>query len=244
MSNNDSLPDLIDMSDLLPPESRQRFVHDIKAPLVAVRHGIDAAVATAKTCCPELVPHLEYAITALQITFDRILLMNSASENANKERISLVDDVFGPAFHRARESFRHRRLPADPILYEGPICELALVADQSALMELVTILFRRAILDASDDASFRMEIECRMLPERLAIHFRDWGDNIAGLTCLRQTSRIVLSGRELDHRELSQGIALLLALKIAQAQGGCLQLSRDADPTEFTLFLPSSDSHA
>jgi two-component system, OmpR family, sensor kinase len=250
MNANDELGQLAttfnDLLDRLDQsfERQRRFVadasHELRTPLAILRGEAEVAISQQGRKAEDYLESLgilhEETSRLIKIVEDLFTLTRADSGQypLTAEDVYL-EELVADCAHSARTLAREKNI------------ELSVDASSECLVHGDQTLLRRMILNLLDNAikytadGGRVDIACRLAPEGFEIDVTDTGTGIAPELHSRIFERFFRAdpARSRSGREGGAGLGLSIALWIAEAHHGRLELVRsDAAGSQFAVYLP------
>ncbi|HEY2545960.1 MAG TPA: heavy metal sensor histidine kinase [Candidatus Acidoferrum sp.] len=225
-------------------ERQRRFIadasHELRTPLAILRGEAEVAMSqqgrTAEDYLESLVILHEETSRLIKIVEDLFTLTRADSGQylLSPEDVYL-EEVVAECAHSAKTLAREKNI------------ELTVDASSECLVRGDPALLRRMILNLLDNAikytaeGGRVDISCRMTQTGCEVHIIDTGSGIPPELHSRIFERFFRAdpARSRSGREGGAGLGLSIALWIAQAHHGRLELVRsDATGSHFAVYLP------
>jgi len=226
-------------------ERQRRFVadasHELRTPLAILRGESEVAMSQQGRTAEDYLESLgilhEETSRLIKIVEDLFTLTRADSGQylLSPEEVYL-EEIVAECAHSARTLAREKNI------------ELSVDASSECLVQGDQALLRRMILNLLDNAikytakGGRVEIACRTATAGFEIHVTDTGPGIAVELQGRIFERFFRAdpARSRSAREGGAGLGLSIALWIAQAHNGRVELLRsDATGSHFAVFLPA-----
>ncbi|MGB7470816.1 MAG: ATP-binding protein, partial [Candidatus Acidiferrum sp.] len=227
-------------------ERQRRFIadasHELRTPLAILRGEAEVALSQpgrkAEDYHESLAILHEETSRLIKIVEDLFTLTRADSGQylLSPEDVYL-EELVADCAHSARTLAREKNI------------ELSVDAASECLVRGDTALLRRMILNVMDNAikytpaGGRVEISCRAATNGFEVHVADTGPGIPPELHARIFERFFRAdpARSRSAREGGAGLGLSIALWIAQAHHGRLELVRsDAAGSHFAMYLPAT----
>jgi two-component system OmpR family sensor kinase len=232
-------------------DRQRRFIadasHELRTPLAILRGEAEVAMSQQGRTAEDYLESIgilhEETSRLIKIVEDLFTLTRADSGQylLSPENVYL-EEVVGDCAHSARTLAREKNI------------ELSVDASSECLIRGDQALLRRMILNLLDNAikymneGGRVDIACRATSAGFEIHVTDTGPGIPPELHARIFERFFRAdpARSRSGREGGAGLGLSIALWIAQAHHGRLELVRsDETGSHFAVFLPGPDvAHA
>jgi two-component system OmpR family sensor kinase len=232
-------------------DRQRRFIadasHELRTPLAILRGEAEVAMSQQGRTAEDYLESLgilhEETSRLIKIVEDLFTLSRADSGQylLSPENVYL-EEVVADSAHSARTLAREKNI------------ELSVDASSECLIRGDQALLRRMILNLLDNAikytkeGGRVDIACRATTTGFEVHVADTGPGIPSELHARIFERFFRAdpARSRSGREGGAGLGLSIALWIAQAHHGRLELVRsDATGSHFAVFLPGPDvAHA
>jgi len=225
-------------------DRQRRFIadasHELRTPLAILRGEAEVAMSQQDRSAADYLESLgilhEETSRLIKIVEDLFTLTRADSGQypLSPEDVYL-EEVVADCAHSARSLAREKNI------------ELRVEASSECLVRGDRALLRRMILNLLDNAikytaaDGRVDISCRATAEQAEIHVTDTGPGIPAELHSRIFERFFRAdpARSRSGREGGAGLGLSIALWIAQAHNGRLELVRsDATGSHFAVYLP------
>jgi heavy metal sensor kinase len=225
-------------------ERQRRFIadasHELRTPLAILRGEAEVAMSqpgrTAQDYLESLKILHEETSRLIKIVEDLFTLTRADS---GQYPLSLqnvyLEEIVADCAHSVRTLAREKNID----LRVDASSECPLNADPALLRRMILNLLDNAIKYTAEGG--RVEIACRVTPEALEVRVTDTGPGIPQELHSRIFERFfrVDPARSRSGREGGAGLGLSIALWIAQAHNGRLELVRsDAAGSHFAVYLP------
>jgi heavy metal sensor kinase len=228
-------------------DRQRRFIadasHELRTPLAILRGEAEVAMSQKGRTAEDYLESLgilhEETSRLIKIVEDLFTLTRADSGQypLSPENVYL-EEIVADCAHSARTLAREKNI------------ELSVDASSECLIRGDQALLRRMILNLLDNAikytneSGRVDIACRATSAGFEIHVTDTGPGIPPELHARIFERFFRAdpARSRSGREGGAGLGLSIALWIAEAHHGRLELVRsDARGSHFAVFLPGPD---
>ncbi|MHB8499688.1 MAG: sensor histidine kinase [Candidatus Acidiferrales bacterium] len=225
-------------------ERQRRFIadasHELRTPLAILRGEAEVAMSQQGRTAEDYLESLgilhEETSRLIKIVEDLFTLTRADSGQylLSPEDVYL-EEVVAECAHSARTLAREKNI------------ELSVDASSECLVHGDPALLRRMILNLLDNAikytgeGGRVEVACRATPAGFEVHITDTGPGIPPELHSRIFERFFRAdpARSRSGREGGAGLGLSIALWIAQAHHGRLELVRsDLTGSHFAMYLP------
>lgn len=236
--------DLLDRLDQSFEQQRQFIAdasHELRTPLATLRGETEVALSQQGRTADEYLESLkvlhEQTCRLIKIVEDLFTLTraDSGQYRLSPENVYL-EEVVADCAHSVRTLAREKNI------------ELKFEASSECLVRGDTALLRRMVLNLLDNAikytreGGHVEVSCAPADKGIELHVKDTGLGIPQELQGRIFERFFRADPARSHteREGGAGLGLSIALWIAQAHQGRLELIRsDAAGSHFAVFLPS-----
>jgi two-component system, OmpR family, sensor kinase len=232
-------------------DRQRRFIadasHELRTPLAILRGEAEVAMSQQGRTAEDYLESIgilhEETSRLIKIVEDLFTLTRADSGQylLSPENVYL-EEVVADSAHSARTLAREKNI------------ELSVDASSECLIRGDQALLRRMILNLLDNAikytneGGRVDIACRATTTGFEVHVTDTGPGIPPELHARIFERFLRAdpARSRSGREGGAGLGLSIALWIAEAHHGRLELVRsDATGSHFAVFLPGPDvAHA
>ena len=226
-------------------ERQRRFIadasHELRTPLAILRGEAEVAMSQPGRKAEDYLESLrilhEETSRLIKIVEDLFTLSRADSGQYLLTPQDLyLEEIVADCAHSARSLAREKNI------------ELKVDASAECLVRGDQTLLRRMILNLLDNAikytgeGGRVEVACRATDVGIEVHVTDSGPGIPSELQTRIFERFFRAdpARSRSAREGGAGLGLSIALWIAQAHHGRLELARsDASGSHFAVYLPS-----
>jgi signal transduction histidine kinase/putative methionine-R-sulfoxide reductase with GAF domain len=224
--------------------SLDHVVHEIRAPVVGIRSNVSFLRQRWKRL-PELkiarkLEDLGVDCDILEFQARQIEYAFAGGESRSYEfaPVFVYRDVIIKTLSQLLPLFADKKIRPNQFhwAFVNPH-KLELWTDRLALSQVIYNLLMNSLKYCGDPSTFFLEVSNSETPDRIALHFADYGIGIpAGLEEMvfeegfRAPNAVRVS--------TGSGIGLALARRIARDLGGELSLRHNAEPTAFELSLP------
>jgi len=225
-------------------ERQRRFIadasHELRTPLAILRGEAEVAISQPGRSSQDYLDSLkilhEETSRLIKIVEDLFTLTRADS---GQYSLSLQDiyleEIVADCAHSARTLAREKNMD----LRVEASSECPIRADPGLLRRMILNLLDNAIKYTPEGG--RVEISCRATPENFEVHVTDTGPGIPPELHSRIFERFFRAdpARSRSGHEGGAGLGLSIALWIAQAHNGRLELVRsDAAGSHFAIYLP------
>ncbi|HYL64946.1 MAG TPA: heavy metal sensor histidine kinase [Candidatus Methylomirabilis sp.] len=227
-------------------ERQRRFIadasHELRTPLAILRGEAEVAMSQPGRKAEDYRESLrilqEETSRLIKIVEDLFTLSRADSgQYALTPQDVYLEEVVADCAHSARTLAREKNIE----LSVDASAECLVRGDQTLLRRMILNLLDNAIKYTSDGG--RVEIACRAADTEFEVHVTDSGPGIPSELQSRIFERFFRAdpARSRSGREGGAGLGLSIALWIAQAHAGRLELLRsDASGSHFAVYLPAA----
>lgn len=225
-------------------ERQRRFIadasHELRTPLAILRGEAEVAMSQPGRAAQDYFDSLkilhEETSRLIKIVEDLFTLTRADSgQYPLSQQDVYLEEVVADCAHSARTLAREKNID----LTVEASCECLVHGDPALLRRMILNLLDNAIKYTNEGS--RVEISCRATPTDCEVHVTDTGPGIPPEMQPRIFERFFRAdpARSRSGREGGAGLGLSIALWIAQAHNGRLDLVRsDATGSHFAVYLP------
>lgn len=245
-----SSPDIeILASDYNRQRALSRLFHELEQPLGSSQSAIVMADYELKRLPPNLLreAYLEDALSWIELSnrllksFD-FLNWEFRQPNVLAEWVLPVRDIIAPAVRQVRAMLSEKAFSDKRIDYgdENVIRKYPeMYIDRNMFQQVFFNLLTNAIKYAKPNArDFRVEIRPDSTPEFTILYFRDWGRGIPKEWSDAVFEEGVRVGATDGRFVPGRGLGLWVVRRIIQMHNGSIELTNNAEPTQFEIHLP------